>query len=453
LRRWRWFVLFFGVTVSLVFEGLEHVPFDAHLLREVLLYGLIVPAGCWVLLTVLADHMARSAQSETLFELHRRLSQQLEQYQDWHELSRFVTRFPSTFLPVDHASLFLYDHSMAQLRYVTEWNAASSTDSPVGRYLAHSPLCSYCLASKSPFIRHMGACRFASGSGDDDGVNEYCQPLSYDGLLVGVRWLRCQPGQDLAPDQIEFLNATAPQIALALALSIVRRRQMAQTRDQAQLDERRRVAYELHDSLGQIISYLHLNLDRLAGDRRLLSIQDVQHDLERMRRAASDAYERVRSNLWILRSWETADLTRTIADYAQATAQNAGIEIDLVTEGQPALLSPEVSYQIFGLVREGLNNVVTHAHAQRAQIKLVWSSVGLSMTLIDDGVGFDPAAVSQVGHYGLAMMRERAQALHGELTISSAPGHGTRLMFEIPIQSAHFVPDTTRTVSAPEMSV
>ena len=99
---------------------------------------------------------------------------------------------------------------------------------------------------------------------------------------------------------------------------------------------------------------------------------------------------------------------------------------------QMSSLPPSMRQAIFSLVREGLNNVEKHARAQHVRIVMGWSADSLSMDLIDDGVGFDLSSVPD-GHYGLAMMHEKAAELGGEMSIDSAHGRGTRLSFRVPL--------------------
>jgi signal transduction histidine kinase len=252
-------------------------------------------------------------------------------------------------------------------------------------------------------------------------------------VLVGVLRLRCRPGGALSSDQVAFLNRISPEIALALVLAIAHTRQLDRVRIEAQLDERRRLSYDLHNSLAQHIGYLHLSLDRLASDSNIISSGNILSELKRLREVAGDAYEQVRASLSFLRAWQQVDLTQAIDEYACAIARRADLAIDLKTAGTPARLSPLACQHIFSLVQEGLCNVEKHARARRVEIALDWTVDDLRVSVSDDGVGFDPAVVSN-GHYGLAMMAERLQRLGGERRIESAPGAGTRLHLCIPLR-------------------
>ncbi len=427
-----------GCLAALSFEIYEHgLAFgDVDFLREISLYGLIVPSITWLLLTVLANNMTRHANSQAVFDLYRQLTQQLEQYQEWDGLVRFVTQFPGTIFLVDHVSLFVYDHRQARPQLVSAWSRTADGVSPE-RNVCYD-MCRTCLLSRMPGLRRAPECRLISSMAEAPQGDEFCLPLVYRGVLVGVLWLRCQPGQALTPAQIDLMNSIATRIALAMTLSLAWPRQMAQARAEAQADERQRIAYELHNSLAQDVSFLHLNLDRLSRDAERAEDESLRQELELMRDVANDAYVQIRDNVSFLRSWKHTDLAQVISDYARAVARRTGLDIALRSEGMLTPFSAEACQRIFGFVQEGLRNIERHAQARQVRIGLSWSADDLRVDLVDDGIGFDPAAVSD-GHYGLAMMDEWLRRLGGQLHIESAPGRGTRLRISIPLSEAHTV--------------
>jgi signal transduction histidine kinase len=427
ILRWRWLIAGLVALVTVVVELHEGDIFDVI----DLIYGLIVPATIWSLLTILASNLARRERSEARLEQHRRLTQQLAQHQDWGDLIQGVLRFSGAFLPVTHTSLFVDDYSNGRVQFVAGWNAADPQALPPQAESTFDA-CQACLRTKPYGLRRINQCRTAPDSGADELAEDYCLPLAYDSLRIGILKLRCAPSQALAPDQITFMNEVAPEIALALATALVRPQAMEEVRTAAQLDERRRIADELHDALAQHIGYLHLSLDRLARDDRLTAFGDVQQELEYGREAAKNAYAQIREIISIVRSWTTVDLTQAIADYSRQVASRASLVIDFAMQGKPILLPASVCQQIFSLVREGLNNVEKHAQARHAQIALSWSADSLTINLTDNGMGFDPASIPR-GHFGLALMNERVNALGGELGLESTIGVGSRLSFRIPL--------------------
>lgn len=431
LLQWRWLVLFAGSLATIIFELYEgHHLTDPGFWWEVFLHGLLTPGIGWLLFTFLAHTITRNAKSKDQFDRHRRFTQQLTQRQAWSELTRFVTEFPGLTLSILRTSLYTYDHAKALFEFVAEWNSSGTIS--FGRPFVPE-MCDNCPLPKLHRNQTLTHCQ--------RDVDEYCLPLSCNNVLVGALQLKRRPGQVFTQDQVEFITAIAPEIALALALAIAFPRQMDQARASAQLDERRRITYDLHDSLAQQIGYLHLMLDRLGENDSVAQNGQLKDDLERMRVVAGEAYQRIRDTLALLRSHENSDLNQAIVEYANTVSQLARLHIEVTTVGEPTLLSPTLSQNVLNLVREGLNNVEKHAQATRAQIDLLWSAESLRLVLADNGIGFDPALASAEGHYGLTMVAERVNALRGELKIDSQPGKGTRLLFKIPLRRSPTEPN------------
>ena len=431
LRRWRWqwlgLAILTGITLVLAILD-DFTPFNLDLIL-LILYGLVIPFSTVWVVSALAAGMAERAKSEEDLAQHQSFIQRLEQYQDYNELTRFIPKYMATLLPVKHVSLFIYDHRAACQQFAAEWNSVEQRDTPVNRYLASSPICNACLNTKSPQLRHMGACVAMLGLLGDEQAAEYCQPLIYDHLLVGTLRLQCKPGTTCTPDRVAFLHLIAPEIALALALSLAQPQQLTQAQLEARIKERRSLAYDLHNSLAQQASYLHLTLERMLHERNVVMADDVRQDLLQMREVAMDMYEVIRNDLAQLRLHPTADLLSAVANYTRSAADKTGLTIQVTTYGAPAALPPTMTQQIVDLLREGLTNIARHAQAHHVMVTLTWLPEVLTMTLADDGMGFDPLAVPE-GHYGVALMRERAVELGGALAIDSQPGNGTRLTFQ-----------------------
>ena len=421
------------VSASIVFilELLDHQSFNTHVAIEILAYGIAVPAATWLLLTLLARQMARQAALSKDLEQHRQISRQLAHFQDRQELARFVTRFPGTMLPIERATLFQYDHLKAEMEFVEEWNATAQTGTPA-HYTPRVANAQYARQlAQAPGLHQACSCPLITDSSNEHAGQHVCLPLAYDKMLVGLLRLRCSPGKPLSDQQMQFLNTIAPHVALAVALSIAFPRQVTE----AQRTERRRLAYELHDSLAQQIGYLHLTLDRLAEDERLENATWLQTELDRLREVANKSYLEVRNNLALLRDEETMDLTQTVGGYVHSIAPQVPFVLEFDTSGTPVSLGPLACQHVLGLIQESLNNIQKHAGAQRVRVALLWHADRLEVTVTDDGAGFDPDSVQTNGHYGLTMLRERTQELRGEMQITSVPGTGTSLQFEIPLRT------------------
>jgi signal transduction histidine kinase len=431
ILRWRWIVLFAVIAFVFVVEILEHQEPTIHLAREFFVYGLVIPASIWLLLTLLARQMVQRASLSHNFERHRQFGQQLARCLDRDELARFITRFAYTSMPIDQAILFQYDHLKPQMEWVAEWNAHGWRSAPEGNRPTANARYAGQLA-KMPGLHQACSCPLFLESRGKTDARQYCLPLVHDTMLVGLLRLRCLPNQLLSTEQTQFLNSISAQMALALALSIALPQQLTE----AQQAERRRVAYDLHDSLAQQVGYLHLTLDRLASDERIAKMDWLRSDLNRLRKVANDCYRQIREYLVLPHNWDSTNLAQVIGGHIESIEPTVPFKVEYRTIGTSIRLESAVCQRILSLLQESLNNVQNHARARHVSVELTWRTDQLDMTVSDDGIGFDPVAAPEPGHYGMNIMRERIQELRGSMQIKSTPGGGTALQFQIPLRVA-----------------
>jgi signal transduction histidine kinase len=206
----------------------------------------------------------------------------------------------------------------------------------------------------------------------------------------------------------------------------------------AQEDERARLARELHDETAQTLGALAIALDRardeLAGTRPRTAEQ-----LAEARAMAARLLEETRRLILDLRPMALDDLglAPAIRWYAETHLEDQGIDT-LVEVDQPTRRLPKhVEVSVFRVVQEAVNNIIKHAHAHRARIRMVFRETVAKVVVSDDGQGFDPACMvgrtTPVRSVGLAGMQERVRLLNGCLRIRSRPGRGTTIAVDIPI--------------------
>jgi signal transduction histidine kinase len=202
----------------------------------------------------------------------------------------------------------------------------------------------------------------------------------------------------------------------------------------AQEEERKRIARELHDGTGQLLTSLLLGLRALedAPDQA-----EVGQRIEDLRKMVGHTLQEVRNLALQLRPSALDDLglPAALEHYVADCCRHYGLKIELTTHGLEAFrLSPEVETALYRMVQEALTNVARHAQAQTASVILERRGGEMIMIVEDNGRGFDPAAVSQDEHrLGLYGIRERAELLGGKLTIESGPGQGTSLFVTLPM--------------------
>jgi PAS domain S-box-containing protein len=203
----------------------------------------------------------------------------------------------------------------------------------------------------------------------------------------------------------------------------------------AQEDERRRIARELHDQLGQQLTALRLTLEML----RTQSVErsDFRTQVETLQAMAQQLDQDVAFRVWELRpaALETIGLVSALTNYVRSWSEHFGIKIRLYTgklPGQPLPL--EIETTVYRLAQEALNNIAKHARAQHVDVVLEAQSEYLSLIIEDDGVGFDVrAAEPQTKGLGLIGMRERAALVGADIQIESTRGRGTTVIVRAPI--------------------
>ncbi len=231
------------------------------------------------------------------------------------------------------------------------------------------------------------------------------------------------------------------------------RQELLQRLVTVQEDERRRIARELHDSLGQFLSALNLRLSILEQTAGVAS--PVLEEIEQLRPAVQQIDRELDRLTMELRPPALDDfgLPAALRNYAAAWARLANIPVEVYVTGLdtpssalPASspvrprLSPEVETSVYRIVQEALTNVLKHAQATAVSVIVERRRTSLSVIVEDNGIGFDPdAAPGQPDssgaarlHLGLLGMQERAALVGGSFQIESAPGAGTTIYVQIP---------------------
>jgi signal transduction histidine kinase len=226
-----------------------------------------------------------------------------------------------------------------------------------------------------------------------------------------------------------WLVASNPNEVLAIIRDVTDRK----AREAALEQERSRIARDLHDSLGQNLGYLCLKLDKLATGDSIARVETTGQELAQMRDVANESYELVRQMIAAARLTNSGDLGSVVLVQANLVGRRAHFEVNLATEGRSRSLSPIVQQQLLYIIQEALSNVEKHAQARRVNIKLAWSRAMLTISIADDGCGFDTNTPRPAEHYGLTIMQERAEEIQGLLSISSNPSEGTELTLQLPV--------------------
>lgn len=261
-------------------------------------------------------------------------------------------------------------------------------------------------------------------------------PLAVGGEPVGALYAADVRPRRYTADERRTLETLAQQAADAIARAGLR----AQELDLALAAERSRLAREIHDTLAQSLLTVILQLEVVKG--LLPGDPGRAHDEARRAEAtAREALAEARRSVRGLRPTvlERGTLVEALRAEACAFAEREGVAVDVAVEGEPVPLAEASEDGLFGIAREALNNVRKHARARAVVLRLAFTGDAVTLTVRDDGAGFDPAAATageRAGRFGLVGMRERARLLGGSLAITSAPGAGAELAVTLPCRPA-----------------
>jgi two-component system CheB/CheR fusion protein len=204
----------------------------------------------------------------------------------------------------------------------------------------------------------------------------------------------------------------------------------------AQEDERRRIARDIHDHLGQQMTALRLNLAGL--DETYGNDEEAGRKLEQTKAIAERLDADVDFLAWELRPAALDDigLAEAVSNYVTQWSKHSGVEAQFHTTGmENERLSPETETNLYRIAQEALNNTLKYAQAKRADVLLERRGEHVVLIVEDDGVGFDPKLAETDQGLGLIGMRERAVLVGGSLEIESKPNQGTTIFARVPVRS------------------
>jgi signal transduction histidine kinase len=218
------------------------------------------------------------------------------------------------------------------------------------------------------------------------------------------------------------------------AVAIENARLYEQTREYAVVEERNRLARELHDSVTQSLFSVSL-LSEAALNLLDRDPAKARERLERANELAQGALAEMRALIFQLRpmALQEEGLLSAVKKHLNALQSRHRRQVELQVSGAAGRLPAQVEDAAFGIIQESLNNVVKHAHAERTLVLLEFDPRELRVTTVDNGVGFDPSVPRPSNKFGMSSMRERAEAIGGRLLVESAPTQGTRIIAELPI--------------------
>lgn len=418
LRRLRWVTIFAAIAFLIVVQGVAMgfvmptfgIPYG----HAVSIIGF--SAGIIVLATILYDTIERmqarivrqNEESEALYEI----AIDIAALDDERQVLQSIVARAREMLGGDTAALCLVGKS-GELVSATKTGLPGALRCPVraGNGEPHS---------------ENGT---ASGGGCPlvvPGTQRIAADLAIGGERVGEVCVSVAESRQFGEEDMRLLSAMAD----LAAIEVEKGRLMERDRLAAVLEERERLAREMHDSLAQVLGYLHLRTESARVSLSAGDVDKAEGVLAETSSVAHEAYVDVREAILGLREAvsKRRGFVDALRDYAAKFSQQAGIPTRLETNGSGTLLlAPEAEVQLMRVVQEALTNVRKHAGARKAQVSLQQQD-GLRITIEDDGKGFDPAALdNDRDRFGLFTMRERVERVGGRLEIDSVAGRGTRV--------------------------
>ncbi len=248
-------------------------------------------------------------------------------------------------------------------------------------------------------------------------------PIIVKGSLFGSMRFMYTRQRDFSDEYTRLAKTLADQVALAMENSRLR----AQAEETAVITERNRLARDLHDAVTQTLFSSSLIADVLPRIWEY-DMDEAMRRLEELRQLTRGALAEMRSLLLELRpsALEEADLRDLVRHLSNAFTGRTRTPVDVKISGD-LNLPPDVKLVFYRITQEVLNNIAKHAAASNVIIALDSSAGNITLTIVDDGVGFDPTTFIGAEHLGLRIMRERCENINATIQIESKPDAGTKV--------------------------
>lgn len=247
-------------------------------------------------------------------------------------------------------------------------------------------------------------------------------------IMVGMGWVLYSDERS----QAELARTNSLLKASLDENNELQTRLLAQAREAGILEERQRMAREIHDTVAQgltgIIAQLH------AAEQRHEVPEPWRRPFEAVKQLARESLTEARRSVDALRPepLETARLADAVGEAVERWSALHGLPAQVTTTGTPRPIAPEAEFALLRTTQEALANIAKHAKATRVGVTLSYLEGEVALDILDDGAGFDPTALKD-GGFGLTIMRQRVEAHAGTLQIESEPGAGTGISARIPL--------------------
>ena len=201
---------------------------------------------------------------------------------------------------------------------------------------------------------------------------------------------------------------------------------------EAIMEERLRLRREVHDTIAQQVSFISLKARQIGDSLAGLPAREIAKEIADLQDALQSSYEDIRGHMDALGLESDFSLLPALRQLATEFTASYGIPLEISLPQKGPGLGPLAEVHLIRIAQEALNNVRKHSGARQAWLTLESSPQKVELVVADDGHGFSPSEGPTPGHYGLGTMRERAQEMGAQVTITSAPGQGTQVRVRVP---------------------
>ena len=370
-------------------------------------------------------HEARLAESQSI----QRVTSALLQKRELAELFEVICAEAQQLTGACGSAVFFLEDDWLQEIY-------SAGDQPTFRRIPNrDSLAGEALRNSRPSIANDPGHQLRVFSQDPTLRNILAAPLRTSTSTLGVLYVANKPH--------DFTEADAHVIALfadQAAIAIENMRLHEQVHQLAALEERERLAREIHDNLAQALSVLKLQASHAGDLLRSKQYEQVDVCLGELRKTATEAQDDARDAIFSLRrsAASATEFLGSLRAHLDRYQRLYGLEAELIAQDEELIsLPPAAVVQLTRIIQEALTNVRKHALANRIRVQLEQCDDHYCITVEDDGQGFDPEELGGreygTGGVGLQIMQERAGSLGGTLIIDSKPGQGTRIIVQLPL--------------------
>ena len=363
------------------------------------------------------------------------VSQEITSRLDIEQVLNSVTDKSRALVGGEVSFLCLLDHSQRNLSLQT---FSGSDDAAVGdvTIVKDHDLTATIVGSEKAVVCGIDSCREGCAILSQKYRGSHlAAPLRINEQIIGALCVGSSSPQRFGEESAELLTKLANTAAIALENA----RLYEQAERIATLEERRRIAAEMHDGLGQTLSYLGLMTDQvvdfLSNEKEEAAMERLHHTRETIEKATGDVRKAINQLM------DEDPIRMDLCDQMEMVAREFSSAGTSMIEWNPKGIiscscSTEMNEQVIHIVREALTNAVSHAHAERIYLQFNRNNGIYTLNIEDNGDGFDSSQPSPSGHFGLRIMKARALRVGGSLTIHSAPGQGTQVILSFPAENA-----------------